>query len=290
MVDLLYRSAPRKLENWSLEMLTSSSLRAALAPLGARHCSSAPTSHLQRTANEPRKSVTTPARVDRVADLTPTTKLLTLCILDAAFSFSPGQWVDFSAPGVERVGGYTICSTPGELARLGRLDLAVKRSERSAPAAFCHSAAALGAEVQLRVGGGFTLTEPLSRRALFVAGGVGINPIVSILRHQVSEAGGLRPGSVLLFSASAVEELAFCAELEAMPGLECRFFVTRGGGGSGDGSGGMCAKGRIPPELLRTEAEAARGGVWVCGPPAMTDWAVEECSALGAEVHFERWW
>jgi hypothetical protein len=44
------------------------------------------------------------------------------------FGFAPGQWVDFHVPGLQAVGGYSICSTPGQLQQTGTLDLCVKRS------------------------------------------------------------------------------------------------------------------------------------------------------------------
>ena len=34
------------------------------------------------------------------------------------FSFKPGQWVDFFAPGVDKPGGYSIASSPAQLAGL----------------------------------------------------------------------------------------------------------------------------------------------------------------------------
>ena len=67
-------------------------------------------------------------------------------------SFLAGQWVDFFIPGVEQIGGYSMCSAPSDLTGAeGRLDLAVKASAW-APAAWMHNRAKVGDVVQMRVG------------------------------------------------------------------------------------------------------------------------------------------
>ena len=68
--------------------------------------------NLERTATDRREPVVADATIAEVSDLTPTTKLLSLGIKTDSFSFSPGQWVDFFVPGIERVGGYTSTSVP----------------------------------------------------------------------------------------------------------------------------------------------------------------------------------
>jgi hypothetical protein len=64
----------------------------------------------------------------------------------SSFSFSPGQWVDFQVPGLQAVGGYSICSTPSQLQQTGTLDLCVKRSGHPC-AQWVHTEAAPGKQV-----------------------------------------------------------------------------------------------------------------------------------------------
>lgn len=52
--------------------------------------------------------------------------------------FSPGQWVDFYAPNVPYVGGYSICSPPSQMEKFNTFDLAVKLSSYS-PAMWLHN-------------------------------------------------------------------------------------------------------------------------------------------------------
>ena len=57
---------------------------------------------------------------------------------DERFGFQPGQWVDFHAPGVPTIGGYSIVSPPSQLKELHSFDIAVKES-RHPPAHWVHT-------------------------------------------------------------------------------------------------------------------------------------------------------
>ncbi|XXH00397.1 hypothetical protein Hte_006741 [Hypoxylon texense] len=131
--------------------------------------------HLERTATEPRDK------------------------------FLPGQWLDVYVPGVSKAGGYTITSPPSKARPssssasdgAGYVELAVQKSP-DPPAAWLWQDpdAITYAELQVRVGGSFVwpppgvnIRGPPLRRAVFVAGGVGINPLASML-SSLAEGGG----------------------------------------------------------------------------------------------------
>ncbi|CAK0803826.1 unnamed protein product, partial [Prorocentrum cordatum] len=139
--------------------------------------------HLTRTADEPRQEVVSDARITAIREETPTVREISLEVSNPAFTFRPGNWVDFFIDGCPKVGGYSMCSVPAELPVLR---LAVKRSQHP-PAAWCHSEAAQpGADVQIKAGGKFDWEVfPDSAgvgHLLLVAGGIGINPLYSILQ------------------------------------------------------------------------------------------------------------
>ena len=83
----------------------------------------------------------------------------------ARLRFAPGQWVDLVAPGGPEgsVGGYTIASTPAELARTGTLEVLVRRSAHPM-ASWINDSMAVGDDVALRVGGAMVLTEAHARK------------------------------------------------------------------------------------------------------------------------------
>lgn len=133
--------------------------------------------------------------------------------------FLPGQWLDVYVPGVPKAGGFTITSTPsrargrrtsalstesaavtaaGEEVGGGGgepgayayayLELAVQKSPENPPAAWLwqEEGTILDKELRVRVGGGFVWPPPginvrsSLRKAVFVAGGVGVNPLMSM--------------------------------------------------------------------------------------------------------------
>ena len=161
--------------------------------------------------------------------LTPTAVALDLLIHEEdvrqGFDFSAGQWVDLQSPGVKQLGGFSICSTSQELPRL---ELAIRDSPDWAPARWCYHDAAVGDEVSVRVGGDFTLGARATVESgdlLLIAGGIGINPLISILREiedgAVPQYGmlgalGRRRRVHLLYSARSVQELAFREEIDGI--------------------------------------------------------------------------
>lgn len=100
-------------------------------------------------------------------------------------------------PFIPQAGGFTITSAP-QHAEEGQngykfVELAIQRSPHNPPAAFFWRPEneILGTTIQVRVGGRFVYPPPdLSekeiqniKRIVLVAGGVGINPLMSILEH-----------------------------------------------------------------------------------------------------------
>ena len=81
----------------------------------------------------------------------------------------------------------------------------------------------LGHRVEVQVGGSFYLSDAdLRRPLLFIAGGIGITPIVSMAAHLAAaaevpdQAQQHRLAALLLYSAGTPEELVFSEELLKM--------------------------------------------------------------------------
>ena len=130
------------------------------------------------------------------------------------------------------MGGYSITSIPN---KLPYLDLAIQ-SSRHPVAQWATQQAVAGDEVNVRVGGSFTYTadghddekinttsdEPAMKmrtrnRLLFIAGGVGINPLFSMIQQWNVDRGLHRDDrAVLLYSGRCREDLLFVRELNDM--------------------------------------------------------------------------
>lgn len=171
--------------------------------------------------------------------LSPTTKLLTLRV-EHAFSFLPGQWIDFTIPDEPVVGGFSICSSPQRLhqEKASLSDSTVKKSSHP-PSRWIHEQCAVGSVVDVQAGGDVVLQPDhlwgpaAAQRALFIAGGIGISPLFSMLQHLdcLQRAGQWTGRCALLYSAASAEELLFLSTLHAMArgplALRLQTFVTQ---------------------------------------------------------------
>lgn len=110
------------------------------------------------------------------------------------------------------------------------------------------------------VGGDFVLPARRPRRVLFIAGGSGITPIMSMIRTMRAE-GTDREIAVLYYSRNR-REAAYADELAAMPGVRVLHGLTR------DGVGDVVGKlGAAHLSVAMSDPEA----VFVCGPSALID-------------------
>ncbi|KAM0280306.1 hypothetical protein ACHAQH_004142 [Verticillium albo-atrum] len=248
--------------------------------------------------------------------------------------FLPGQWLDTFVPGIHKAGGFTITSPP-HLARLlsPYIELAVQRSPTNPPAAWLFQSPPqiLGRTLKVRVGGSFIWpprrVELASlRNVVFVAGGVGINPLMSIVSHLAS--GEEPPPFDIDFMYSTktppeawedgylrIDRILFLARLlklfsEGRVTGRLSLFLT---GDVRGGETGINAKWTETPraklhvysrrigvvdleEAVGSQGQRKVSVAYVCGVPAMTDAFTEQListTGLAMErdrVLFEKWW
>ncbi|TEA09977.1 Oxidoreductase NAD-binding domain-containing protein 1 [Colletotrichum sidae] len=153
-------------------------------------------SHMERTANEPRNAQMHVVTLGSSRQVNDNIKVFRSRIPDgSSIEFLPGQWLDTFVPGVAKPGGFTITSTPSKARLLTSpyIELAVQNSPSNPPAAWLWNSTSFGAHLLVRVGGAFVWPAPgidlvSLRRVVLVAGGVGINPLMSILEYLVETA------------------------------------------------------------------------------------------------------
>ena len=128
--------------------------------------------------------------------------------------------------------------------------------------------------------GAFSIDRYEGKGCVFVAGGVGITPVMSMLR-TLADRGDTRP-QLLVYGARRWQDVTFREELEALRArLDLRIVYVLSEAPP-DWQG---ARGRITAELLAghlPDDDRAAYLYWVCGPPAMMDAA--ERSLLRAGV------
>ncbi|RCI13929.1 hypothetical protein L249_8160 [Ophiocordyceps polyrhachis-furcata BCC 54312] len=279
-------------------------------------------------------------RVDQVNERI---RLFRLELRSGPAKFLPGQWVDAFVPGVAQPGGFTITSVPSRASTPTKpyLELAVAQADGNAVAEWLWRPRqeVVGDELRLRIGGSFVfppLDERLAvkdghgrgsgmRSLVFVAGGVGINPLFSMLGY-VAES-GLDVDDVRLLYATKLprsgrlEDVLFLRDIAALFGQRklrgsIRLYVTATATATGAttaaeagattqmdtrhicGASVSVRPGRISAEQVRSVVRRHDPNetlVYICGPPLMTD---ELVAALTAEedvldskrILTEKWW
>jgi hypothetical protein len=221
----------------------------------------------------PASSAFTPVAVLAVLEESPTIRTFRLA-RPASFAFEAGQFltVRVLVDGQPHVRCYSISSPPEAT---GYLEISVKR--QGLVSGTLHATLRPGSHLHVRPPAGrFTYPAGDDRPVVLVAGGVGITPLLSMLRHGASADPG-RP-ITLLYSARGRRELAFWDELEWLSRRHAHIRLV--GTVTEPGAGWQDRVGRIDQALIANYVPNARHSVFLlCGPLEMID-AVR--SALGA--------
>ncbi|XP_055985608.1 oxidoreductase NAD-binding domain-containing protein 1 isoform X2 [Sorex fumeus] len=238
----------------------------------------------------------------------------TVCFQAAPLGLTPRvlrclslSWVDFFIPGVSVVGGFSICSSPKLLEQERMIELAVKYANHP-PSLWIHNQCTLDSEVALRVGGEFYFDpQPTdaSRNLVLIAGGVGINPLLSILRHaadlhreHANKGSGYETGRIrLLYSAKNTSELLFKQNIldlvnEFPEKIACSLHVTKQTTQISSDLKLYITEGRITEKQLRDHI-SKETLFYICGPPLMTDFFSKQLEASQVpreHICFEKWW
>ncbi|MEW5981934.1 MAG: iron-sulfur cluster-binding domain-containing protein [Acidobacteriota bacterium] len=210
-----------------------------------------------------------------IIDETPTIRTFRLRRPEG-FGFAAGQFLTIRVlvDGRPYVRCYSISSAPEAS---GCLEISVKR--QGLVSGMLHSTVRAGSTLMVRPPAGkFVYPAHDDRPVVLVGGGVGITPLMSILRHAVLAEPG-RPVT-LLYSARGESELAFWDELRWIvrrhPHVRIGVTLT----GPCDGWAGR--QGRMSASFVQDfVGEAAHSVFLVCGPHDMIEATRRMLSALG---------
>ena len=133
----------------------------------------------------------------------------------AGFAFEPGQAVDLVLPAKPDAGAETLRHTFSLVSAPFEDELVIATRMRNS--AYKRALAAMapgGRAIVENPSGSLTLDGDRSRGAVFVAGGIGITPFISILRQAAHERSAQR--LALVYSNRRPEDAAFLAELQQL--------------------------------------------------------------------------
>jgi propane monooxygenase reductase subunit len=223
------------------------------------------------------------ARVEAIEPLTRDIRRLVLKIDDGEMPFRSGQYVDIGIPGTDDSRSFSMANLPSDD---GRLEFMIKLY----PGGVFSSLLADGV---LQVGdmldvtgpyGVFTLRET-ERPILFIGGGAGMAPILSLLRFMVEQ--GVERPAVYYYGAREEEDLFHLEELTALQAMLPGFrFVPALSDSEWVGETGL-----ITDVVERSEQGLDGVDAYLCGPPPMVEAAQEMLMRLGvdeARIHYDK--
>lgn len=229
--------------------------------------------------------------VARVFDETPDVKTFRLVSADGGplpFVHVAGQYLNLALmiDGKRVNRSYTIASPP---TRNAYCEISVKRTPDGYGSRHLHEAWREGQRVKVSAPGGqFVFAGHEATRVVLIAGGIGITPMMSVLRSLTDR--GWSGEIYLLFSVRAVRDIAFRDELMYLqtrcPNLHVNAIVSADPDTPWDGR-----RGQITRELIAECVPNLAGArVLLCGPPPMMTAMRQILVGMGvpdADVHQE---
>ena len=221
------------------------------------------------------------ATVSAIQAETARTKTFTLS-LPAWVRHLPGQHYDLrltAEDGYQAQRSYSIASEPE---RPGQVDLTVERLPDGEVSGYLHDVLVPGDRLEVRgpIGGYFVWEVSRGGPLLLVAGGSGVVPLMSMLRHR--RAVGSRVPARLLYSSRTPEAVIYADELMGLQdggdGLEVIHTYTRT-----QPAGWTGYARRIDAAMLK-EISTPLGGktqVFICGPTLLVEAAADGLVAAG---------
>ncbi|MBV9512925.1 MAG: ferredoxin reductase, partial [Mycobacteriaceae bacterium] len=199
------------------------------------------------------------------------------------FDYQPGQYVGIGVlvEGRWRWRSYSLTSSPVTSRSARTITITVKAMPEGFLSTHLVVGVAPGTIVRLAAPqGNFVLPDPAPRAMLFLTGGSGVTPVMSMLRtlarrNQIADV-------VHIHSAPTPSDVMFATELEQLareqPGYRVRVRTTR-------------TQGRLDLRRLADEVPDWREReTWACGPQGMLEAAerVWGDAGIAAKLHLER--
>lgn len=176
---------------------------------------------------------------------------------------------------------YSIASEPE---REGEVDIAVERIEDGEVSTYLHDVVIIGDRVEVRgpIGGYFVWEASMTDPLLLVAGGSGVVPLMSMLRHRAATRAN-NPAA-MLYSSRSFEDVIYYKELDRLSkengGPRVLHTLTRSQPADWNGYAR-----RIDESILREVAEplGRSAQVFICGPTLMVESAANALVKIGID-------
>ncbi len=198
--------------------------------------------------------------IDRVSN---TTTHFTIRLEDrSALGFLPGQYVNIAVPGTDQTRSYSFSSGP----RADDVAFLLRETPTGALPTYLRERASVGDRIEFQGPlGSFYLREP-KRPLLFLAGGTGLAPFLSMLEKLAGD--GVEQPVHLVYGVTNDPDLVKVDELEQyakqLPNFTFTCCVA-------DESCSFPNKGYVTRYIEPQHVNGGDVDVYLCGPPAMVD-------------------
>ncbi|MGZ4552963.1 MAG: FAD-binding oxidoreductase [Mycobacteriaceae bacterium] len=192
--------------------------------------------------------------------------------------FFPGQYVDIAIPGTAATRSFSMANTSSRDG--GQLEFVIKVYPDGLFSHFLDTQVAVGDRLNLTGPFGvFTLREGDDVDLIFVGGGAGMAPILSLLRSMAER--GISRKATYYYGARGRRDLCFEEELraleESLPAF--RYVPALSEPAEDDAWDGEV--GLITDVVKRHETDLKGAHAYVCGPPPMVEAAMPLLTRLG---------
>jgi propane monooxygenase reductase subunit len=223
--------------------------------------------------------------VEAIEPLTRDIRRLVLRVADGEeLMFYPGQYVDIRIPGSDDYRSFSMAGLPSDR---GRLEFMIKLYPGGRfSGLLADGELAEGDELEIRGPYGvFTLRNSSTRPLLFIGGGAGMAPILSLLRALVEQ--GSTRAAVYYYGAREKQDLFHLEEMTALADALSEFrFVPALSHQPWEGASGL-----ITDVVDRSERDLTGVDAYLCGPPPMVDAAIELLVRRGlpeAHIYYDK--
>jgi len=190
--------------------------------------------------------------------------------------FFPGQYMDISVPGTDQVRSFSMANTSS---REGLLEFVIKVYPDGLFSRFLDEELQVGDRLELSGPFGvFTLRES-DTELVFVGGGAGMAPILSLLRSMAER--GIHRKATFFYGARGQRDLCFEEELRALEGSLANFRFVPALSEPAEGDEWEGETGLITDVVKRHETDLKNAHAYVCGPPPMVEAAIPLLETLG---------
>ena len=200
------------------------------------------------------------------------------------FVFKAGQYIDLTLSGSQSEPSNGLTHTFSIVSSPCDQELVVTTRIRDSVFKQALSILPIGSKARIEGPmGSFNLHKNSDRPAIFLAGGIGIAPFLSMLYYAATEK--LRHPIVLFYANRYLEDAAFIDDLWRLEDANPKFlFIPTLTRTDKNYRGWKGETGYISPEMLLTHVGVLRGPIYyIAGPPTMVATACRTLSELGVD-------